>query len=288
MANVAEASNDFWVHFKAKRASIEDRIHESAQINKAELPGHFNEILQRINELEKQLTKATEYIPSYDARQYVLQIKELSNALESAKASLTPKPKFSFKSRKPKIPSSVGNPSSLVSLPLQQPDQPKQPDPSPLTSLTGNVITFSQCHNQLVRPSSLPGHSVDVALSELDRCFVWLKDTPISALHIKNVTNSVIICSKIEGSALIYGLTHSILTTACHQFRMHDAHDVDILLAVTSKPIIEDSDAVRVGPVSSADPINYFDQVEDFNWLKKQASPNWRLMDATESSAVRK
>lgn len=24
---------------------------------------------------------------------------------------------------------------------------------------------------------------------------------------------------------------------------------------------------------------NYFDQMEDFNWLKKQASPNWSIMD---------
>lgn len=24
---------------------------------------------------------------------------------------------------------------------------------------------------------------------------------------------------------------------------------------------------------------NYFNQIEDFNWLKKQASPNWKVMD---------
>lgn len=25
--------------------------------------------------------------------------------------------------------------------------------------------------------------------------------------------------------------------------------------------------------------MNYFDQVEDFNWLKKQMSPNWKTME---------
>lgn len=34
--------------------------------------------------------------------------------------------------------------------------------------------------------------------------------------------------------------------------------------------------------------MNYFDQLEDFNWLKKQASPNWRLMDQDRYSAIDK
>lgn len=34
--------------------------------------------------------------------------------------------------------------------------------------------------------------------------------------------------------------------------------------------------------------MNYFDQIEDFNWLKKQASPNWKLMDADRHSAIDK
>jgi hypothetical protein len=82
---------------------------------------------------------------------------------------------------------------------------------------------------------------------------------------------------------------------------MHEAHNVDMMLHVTSRPIIEDSDNIQVcewninvrmhslfskiqvidfyfycmQPAST----NYFDQIEDFNWLKKQASPNWNIID---------
>ena len=27
---------------------------------------------------------------------------------------------------------------------------------------------------------------------------------------------------------------------------------------------------------------NHFDQVDDFNWLKAEASPNWRVMEAEQ------
>jgi hypothetical protein len=29
---------------------------------------------------------------------------------------------------------------------------------------------------------------------------------------------------------------------------------------------------------------NYYDHMDDFNWLKQQASPNWRLMDPSTAS----
>jgi hypothetical protein len=40
--------------------------------SKVELPTYFSSIVQHINDLEKKLTKATDFIPSYDERQYSL------------------------------------------------------------------------------------------------------------------------------------------------------------------------------------------------------------------------
>jgi hypothetical protein len=52
--------------------AIKDQLTRSKDLSKADLPKHFNDILQSINNLEKRLTKATEYIPSYDERQFSL------------------------------------------------------------------------------------------------------------------------------------------------------------------------------------------------------------------------
>lgn len=66
---------------------------------------------------------------------------------------------------------------------------------------------------------------------------------------------------------------------------MHDAQDVDILLQVSSRPIMEDSTDIRVGPLKTEkQAANLYDQMDDFNWLKKQASPNWRVMSEEETN----
>lgn len=52
--------------------AIEDQLINSKTLPKTELSNHFNNVLQKINNLEKSLTKATEFIPSYDERQFSL------------------------------------------------------------------------------------------------------------------------------------------------------------------------------------------------------------------------
>lgn len=87
---------------------------------------------------------------------------------------------------------------------------------------------------------------------------------------------------------------------------MHEAHNVDMMLHVTSRPIMEDSNNIQVcewntinvrhcvknKEIQAIDyymqqtSTNYFDQIEDFNWLKKQASPNWKVMDQEKNQML--
>jgi ppGpp synthetase/RelA/SpoT-type nucleotidyltranferase len=85
-----EASNDFWLAFKAEKTGkgdikktllqiltsrikeIESLLENASSKSKVELPTYFSTIVQHINDLEKKLTKATDFIPSYDERQYSL------------------------------------------------------------------------------------------------------------------------------------------------------------------------------------------------------------------------
>lgn len=81
---------------------------------------------------------------------------------------------------------------------------------------------------------------------------------------------------------------------------MHTSTNMDIYLHVTSEPIIEDCTDMRFASylyqeVLPADQLlnlfvaaglrpekNLFDHVKDFNWLRQQQSPNWRLLEASE------
>lgn len=101
---------------------------------------------------------------------------------------------------------------------------------------------------------------------------------------------------------------------------MHDSQAVKLLLAVSSRPIMEDSHEIAIGPYSVPgernshieapnvgvntiyglvytsghrthdililQTTNYYDCMEDFNWLKQQESPNWRLMDIASSDIL--
>ncbi|CAO3624979.1 unnamed protein product [Cunninghamella echinulata] len=265
-----QASNNFWIEFKMKNNVINTFIFE-----------HFNNILQKINQLDKRITKATEYIPSYDERQYALQIRELNSLLDAARKELTPKPKFSFKSKlnKTKTPVTIINNTTLT----KDSDNIKKEEE--IVHDTENTITFNGISNQVLLLSNQSiinnNNNIDISLSQLEKCVIWLinDSIEISTIHIKNVKKCIIVCGIVKGSVLIYGLENSIISVGCHQFRMHDACNVEVLLNVSSRPIMEDSNCISIGDlVNNKSSSNYFDQMEDFNWLKQQASPNWTLM----------
>jgi hypothetical protein len=70
---------------------------------------------------------------------------------------------------------------------------------------------------------------------------------------------------------------------------MHGSKDVDIYLHSASRPIIEDCERVRFAPMPDilASPqllqsSNQWNQIDDFKWLKAEASPNFSLLAESE------
>jgi len=76
------------------------------------------------------------------------------------------------------------------------------------------------------------------------------------------------------------------------QLRVHETRGSQIYLHVTSKPIIEDCSELGFAPYINTEPevlaqfgeagldvtANFWDQVEDFKWLKQTKSPNWEIL----------
>ncbi|CAO3610244.1 unnamed protein product [Cunninghamella blakesleeana] len=276
-----QAANDFWLEFKNEKQSIIESIDQSRTVSTTQLQDHFSSILQKINQLDKRITKATEYIPSSDERQYALQVRELNNLLDSKRKELTPKPKFSFKSKLNKAKS----PPTIINNPLAHEEASHRNEEK--GHIMENTITLNELSNQVLLLSNQLTHTnnnsnnVDISLSHLENCIVWLinDSIEIATIHIKEVKRCIIICGKVKGSVLIYGLKDSIISIDCHQFRMHNATNVEVLLNVSSKPIMEDSTKIFIGDLANnKTSTNYYDQIEDFNWLKQQASPNWTIM----------
>ncbi|KAJ4421138.1 hypothetical protein N0V82_003902 [Gnomoniopsis sp. IMI 355080] len=108
------------------------------------------------------------------------------------------------------------------------------------------------------------------------------KASPFASLAVKNVSRSLIIAGHVAGPAHITAVKDSVLVVNARQVRMHECDNVRVWLWCGSRPIIEGCKGVRFAEL----PGNYltdnqdasnnqWDQVDDFNWLKAEASPNW-------------
>jgi hypothetical protein len=127
--------------------------------------------------------------------------------------------------------------------------------------------------------------------------------------------NCHIIIGPIAGSVHLEGARYSKLVLASRQIRLHDAHHCDFYLHVLSNPIIEHCDTLRfaphdyspytefgshlrtaslawandgtsVAPLGYTSPLlNNWQKIEDFNWLRVQASPNWSVLPESDRIA---
>lgn len=135
--------------------------------------------------------------------------------METTRAQLTPKAKFSFKSRKNKAV--VAPVTASVPLPLPKEESEILSDATVLLRDKQNLVLTLKDSERKQQSQT----SVDILLSNLHHCVVILEqeNVQISAIHIKNVEHCIIYCGSVEGSVLMYGLTNSVLIAGCHQVK---------------------------------------------------------------------
>ncbi|KAH7044700.1 tubulin binding cofactor C-domain-containing protein [Linnemannia elongata] len=295
---MSEASKDFRATFDPEKQSIEEALAGLDKVPKDELQANIDSIVQRINALEKTVTAKISILPAFDARMCMEAIKSMSERLAQLRVKLVPKAKFSFKSRKTAgaTPSPASTPRSAAS--------PK-PTVSTPTIDQSQFLKFEDRTGEHLFIGSLsvsetePGVAKDVALTNLTDCTINLvHDIPLSAIHVKNLKRCTLVFPPISGSILLHDCEGCTLIGACHQSRMHTSTNMNIYIHVTSEPIIEDCTDMRFAPYGKILPsqeldrlfeaaqlnqgVNLYDKVKDFNWLRQQQSPNWRLLEDNE------
>ncbi|EMD36984.1 hypothetical protein CERSUDRAFT_155385 [Gelatoporia subvermispora B] len=290
-------TQDFYTHFQTSRSELNARL-ETLQTSVTD-PEALKQIAHDVAKLRKELTDAIGFLPAYDQRQCDLKLKEVEALLEKLRASAAPKPKFSFKRKANPTPSS---PSPSDNRATQAIPPAVAPSTQTGTSQTNSLILTGQTHRYLTL-SSLPvlqsSESSDLAISEISHCIINL--TPLAgdaqeasaappsyftALHARNITDSILILPHINGSALLHDLTRCIIVLGCHQFRMHTSSDVDVYLSVLSNPIIEHCKGIRFAHYPSllypsGQPMSTESKhaaVQDFSHIRATPSPNWSVL----------
>lgn len=95
-----------------------------------------------------------------------------------------------------------------------------------IATLPSNLVLSGQSNAYLTLASLpfQPSISSDLTISDLDHCVVNLLPPPntspafqLTAVHIRNVSDSVLILPEMEGSALLHDLTRCTVVLGCHQ-----------------------------------------------------------------------
>ncbi|KAK7182751.1 tubulin binding cofactor C [Paraphaeosphaeria sporulosa] len=110
-----------------------------------------------------------------------------------------------------------------------------------------------------------------------------------ATLTLKNIQRSLVVTGRVAGPIHMTDLKNSVIIMSCRQFRMHGSKKVDVYLHCSSRPIIEDCEDIRFAPLPqiymTADltsSTNQWDQIDDFKWLKAEASPHWSILPEPE------
>lgn len=168
-------------------------------------------------------------------------------------SSASPSPILCSTSMNDRLPS----PRQEVSAPLEAPEELQKSDtnkPSNSASGASSVSVSSHTGVHIVLPTSASHATVPASITSLHQCVVDMTVPtadwrPFAGLVIKEVTESLLLCGQVDGSAHITGVNHSTIVVSCHQFRMHDCVDVDVYLSCSSRPIIEDCSNIRFGKI---------------------------------------
>ncbi|KAL2374003.1 hypothetical protein RJ035_001980 [Blastomyces gilchristii] len=167
---------------------------------------------------------------------------------------------------------------------------------NPNTSVSVSSVSISSHTGvHIVLPTDASHATIPASITSLQHCVVDMlipttDGRRFAGLVIKGVTESLLLCGQVNGPAHITGVKHSTIVVSCHQFRMHDCLDVDVYLSCSSKPIIEDCRDIRFGKIpeiytpksSDGAQSNFWDEVQDFKWIKVEQSPNWRIIKENE------
>ena len=131
-------------------------------------------------------------------------------------------------------------------------------------------------------------------LKNLTNCEIFLPGR-LKAIHMLGLKNCRVFVGPVSGAAHITGCEDCVISIAAHQIRIHESFRTHFYVFDATDPIVESVQDVAFAPYNFAYPElaqhceaqgltgeNRWNQVKDFKWLKKEASPHWRVLEADE------
>ena len=90
---------------------------------------------------------------------------------------------------------------------------------------------------------------MDVRHSVIDLSTPTNQAGTFKTMTIRSVSESLLLCGRINGAVHITGVDHGTLVINSRQVRIHKCKNCVFYLRCTSRPIIEDCEDIRFAPI---------------------------------------
>lgn len=290
----AESVQRFLDSFTSQKVRIEKELDVLGTRGEGEVAqAELDQVAAEIQELEKSVSDAVYFLPSYDVRASQGALMQIRGELDAIRSKVVPKRKFSFGAKKkesklkdkPAVPNSGGR------------EQDSSPGNGPKGTANGGesgggmVREGPGIRGRKGETIIEPVNEGEFALSHLEDCSIYLTGV-LRALYIDHMKNCRVFSGPVTGAVHIEQVSDSVLVLASHQIRIHHTSQTDFYLRVRSRPIVEHTSRIRFAPyIFNYDGLSEqlegagllkdsgdWANVDDFRWLRATRSPNWSIL----------
>lgn len=241
---------------------------------------HCENLRKELAEVSLYLNQSVHFVNSYTILTSQQKLNSLLEEINQAQANLAPRKKFAFSKR--------------GATKTQQSQEVIQ-----LKDISVSLEGIQNVENQEIRKfdSELNQYNC-YQLKNLRNCSVYLMGR-LKAVHMFGLEGCKVYIGAVAGASHITECRNCEIYVASHQIRIHQSIDTDFYIFVATNPIVESVNRVRFSPFlfrydgidthmkdCKLDGRNFWDQVQDFKWLKQEKSPNWGVLDVDDRKAV--
>ena len=279
----------YYAETTAKLKEIDDMLvkleNESKEKNDKEKKEGLEEITNKIKLYREQFYNVMEFLPGYDKLQYSKNYDEELEKVNNLKNKLFPKKKFAF---------SKANKKQNENIKEKKEEEKKEQIKEIKESDTDLIIKDLNNFTKKYEKEEIKGKN-NILIENITNCNIYLLHD-FKACYINNCQNCNIFLGCICGGTHITNCVNSKIYLISHQLRIHQTTKSNFYVLTNSNPIIEYSkenifhplkikyegfdDIVKISGIDINN--NNWNKIQDFQWLKKDKSPNFEIDETNE------
>ena len=259
---------------------------ESKGKSEKEKKDALEEITSKIKLYREEFYNVMEFLPGYDKLQYSKNYEEKLEKVNNLKNKLFPKKKFAFSKANKKQNEAIKE--------KKKESEEKTEEKIIEVSETDLVIKdLSDCNKKYTK-EEITGKN-NILMENINNCNIYLL-FDFKACYINKCSKCNIYLGSISGGTHITNCTESKIYLMTHQLRIHQTAKTHFYVLINSNPIIENSKENTFHPLKIKydeyennlkksglnEQNNKWSEVQDFQWLKKDKSPNFEIDDSNQ------